>query len=185
MRNIAIAIMLLFSSISYAQVARIRVQVVWTNASGREFSADAYLDDWEATWDGSSWVATIQHSLFGSNGLLTTGRIICNEVDIESTDSYHGLMLTDSNSWKASQHIYIDTSGGDTNIVPFWVLRSSSPEFPMSVVSNAIHQQIATNKFFRGKFESEMKANPNSIPALRAAVKSLAASLGYKLHQLE
>lgn len=162
---LAIWVVVLACGVAWAQEAKVRIQVVWTNSTGREFSAWASLDDWEASYDGTNWVATIQHSLFGSNGVLSMGRLICQEADIEAADPYRGLLLTDpnTNKWVIS----IDTNG-----VLICEQVTFSPEMSFS-------NRVVKLKEHMGKYR-EIKAKWNSRQAVQKRLEQVEKLLGLR-----
>lgn len=83
MKKLIIALILIAGiSSGEEQQASVRVQVVYTNETGREISKYVNLVGWSASWDGTNWTAIVEEAYFGSNS-ITIGdqKIDCTSVE--------------------------------------------------------------------------------------------------------
>jgi hypothetical protein len=100
-------------------VTRIKI----LSPQGKELTVE--LQGWTIAYDLNTFEGEVVGLTVGTNGIVTAGRIVANEADIEAKDPYRGLILHATND--TAYVISVDTNGA-----LFTTLISTSPEIPYS-----------------------------------------------------
>lgn len=131
MKKLLILICLL-TSISYGATGLVtRIRVLCSDGLARSVDVQGWTIEYnESNYTGSAIALGV-----GSNGIVTSGRIVCNGADIEASSPYRGLILCNTNSQK-----YI--IGIDDNGALYTELISSSPEISFSNRVDKINEKL-------------------------------------------
>ena len=130
-RYFALFFILVLVVSAIAEELQMRVFAVY---NGKQISIEP--PGWTLNYDGTNWQAIMTSAQLGTNGLETSGRVKCQEADVETADPNRGLILTDSttNKWV----VIVDTNGTLST-----VKITSSPEISFAERQKRIKERQA------------------------------------------